>query len=337
MSGLPERALETQVSWHLSRINQRLSVSGKTKLTDDGHLVIDAPDAGTYVFTIFKSATMPRISKHIRIDEDTETIDVALPASGRLVGSVRDRKGEPVAKLRVQIGQQMTKTDAEGQFQMPSAPAGTHLVWLFLERSSYRYGTAEIIANQDTRVDIVLRGGSEIRARLLLDGTPVARMGGTVNVLHGTTNKVIASGWPHSDGRIHVRHLERGSYGLEIRANNAPSTRRKVDLGIEQELDLGDVALRTYTPIPVRLVLPEGIQIKDVQLIGMLDGIDPTKMRDFPRGRLAEASDGSMQLTGLPPGTFRFQARAKGCQPLEFEVTQPHTSKEPFEIRLEAE
>ena len=336
LSGVPDAAKGTEVRWHLTAMGGPVSTNGKSKISVDGHMAIDGPDPGRYVLTIFKTKTMPRVYEMIEIKSGQERLDIALPAFGRIAGSLRDRAGDPIGGVRIQVGQQMAQTGDDGRFEIPQAASGKHGVWLFAKTSSWRLADTEVRADEEHRLDLVLRGGSSVSVRVLREGAPVGRRGATVTLLNADTGAVVASGRPKEAGRIVIPRIERGTYQVEIKSRGAMPKLLKAEIGIEHDLDLGDVALATLASVPVKLVLPEGLSFRDVQLAGLLDKLpDPRSRRRMLGGRLAQSSDGSVAIVGLTPGTHRFRATAKGCAPVEFEVTVPHASKEPLEIRLE--
>jgi hypothetical protein len=108
----------------------RIEVGSATCTTDlDGVAEVRGLLAGEHVVAASKPGYTPaKQSAAVRAERVPKEVQLSLARGATIAGTVRDRYGRRVAGARVTIGAAATKTDAEGNFRIADAPAGTGVV-----------------------------------------------------------------------------------------------------------------------------------------------------------------------------------------------------------------
>ncbi len=78
------------------------------------------------------------VTKTVTVRANSDELRLAMPRSATLAGVVRDRRGIRIAGVRVFVDDMSTTTDANGNFRLNDAPAGSY--WLEAELDGVRGG-----------------------------------------------------------------------------------------------------------------------------------------------------------------------------------------------------
>jgi hypothetical protein len=156
----------------------------KTFVSDkSGRVCLDRLHAGTYRVDVYHPIYVPLTRKVEVTGAPGEKIDLTLTEGGRVVGTVLDARGAPVADATVRaidpnglIEFNQAKTDASGRFEMTGLPIQP--LRFYVHSGYHRPGhadTREIKKPGDlAQVSISLRDGKSLAGKVVnVDGTPV--------------------------------------------------------------------------------------------------------------------------------------------------------------------
>jgi len=136
-----------------------VSIAGKTDQSDAaGEYQIDEIPLGNRTLTITKDGYQP-FEATFEVKNGPNFRDVtlqSLAATGRVVGTVKNSIGAPLAGVDLRIGERQAETDAAGDFIFESVPHGT--VTLQAIREGYRlFSRTETLDADELRIDPVLQ------------------------------------------------------------------------------------------------------------------------------------------------------------------------------------
>lgn len=324
----------------------------------DGQFLIHGLEPGKYELRIRRSGFAALALRRTLTEDETDYLgDLALGLGAEVVGSVRDRKGNPRAQLRVQIldpaatalvplGE--TSTDTHGRFRGPRLAVGEYRVQVWGERLLLTQEFSiprgedqielELVTEGTHLLGLVTRGEEPVsggRIRLQSAWDPGARrgkfilyrpdLGGGLRQVFGAETTVVTA-QVGSDGTFTVE--------------NAPTGEVKVMyLG-----RVGDPLVR-YIAVPDRPEVAMEIDFGGLRASGrILDantglGV-PGRIRVLTAwgDQLAAAAtdwDGLFTLHDLPPGRYNFEASAKGYQSETLEGVAVRDDRHGLEIPLQ--
>ncbi|ANM29871.1 hypothetical protein ABI59_10215 [Acidobacteria bacterium Mor1] len=265
--------------------------------------------------------------KNLRLSEDSgiTELELILEQGGRIVGTVTDAQGQPLANVNVMammgMGQSMigpVETDASGRYVMDKVTAGVYTVTKVSQNDGAvapRTKRAVVVEGEDVVVDFSDAEGIEVTGVVTRQGEP---LGSAVVVLmpEGASNMDMSSfRYGQAD--------ENGNYKLMV---DSPGTYRiMVQAGGQQFMGAG---------VGLRLEVPDGVDAmtRDIELeegggiAGTVTDADgnplaearvsafpasDTQMTQLASNASTDAS-GAYRLTGLDEGEYRVIAGAEG-------------------------
>ncbi|MEZ6006510.1 MAG: sigma-70 family RNA polymerase sigma factor [Planctomycetota bacterium] len=344
---LPDGAVGTEVRCDLARTDgSYFSVSFTRTIERDGSLRLDAPEPGTYHMTVFRSSHLPRLERDLTVPEGRlAPVIWRLAPSARVVGTVSDHLGEPLAGARVDIGTSSAaeKTKADGSFEIPYVPAGTQTARVRVDGASVVFGSVEVAAGV-ARIDLRAPGSAAIDVRVLVAGVPLDATHGGVSV-RDAKGAEVASARPEAGGKAHVPLLAAGSYDVLVWSGSAEPYFQEVQLPGGQRMDLGTVDLRALQKVPLRLVVPRGSTLSPSGLAVRVLDPDTGEALALRRGTMTfgvmayvspddEHADRAW-VSGLPARHVRLELSSNDFRPATLDVEVKPGLTEPFEVRFE--
>lgn len=260
----------------------------------DGSFTEELP-AGLYELILraegFASQTLRMV--RVKSGSTTDASFVVQPAAS-IAGKVTDERGAPIGGANIRLLQEerpvpreeATRTDAKGEFIAKDAPAGE--VTLEVHRDGYfrKRATTQVIAGQQSRVEIELRTGLEIRGTVVDEySRPIA--GATVRVMGSCCNGTAQT---EIDGSFVVRGFEDGRYAVTIEKKGYLDQTHSFEVPSKE----------------LRFMLGAGGAIT-----GFIRGVSPEDLRET----VIEAQKGGMREFGeiVPEtGAFRIESVSDG-------------------------
>lgn len=237
----------------------------------------------------------------------TKTLELVVPPSSALVGTVLTADGRPIAGAKVALGRgrddQETKTNEDGQFRIDGLREGLYRVSASSDgyvRESAR--DVPVVEASGGRVAFVLKVGGELSGVLRKpDGAPLPR---------GLVFAHRASGRPamtrsDKDGRYRLTGLEEGDATLFARSEDYGLSVRSTTVVVPGVLAVRD------------LVLAEGPRIEGVlhsasgEALGDMNVVARGKVGDVVR-RGKSDKDGRFTVKNLYPGRYELQVGGGG-------------------------
>lgn len=301
----------------------------------------------------------------LRPGEEIAVGDIVLTPADRLVGTVTDPQGKPVAAAQVSLrdsgsnlimGSSLHRTaftDAEGRYELGGIPAGTYR--LRATGTGFAPAILEpvIVSGRGEDVDQELRlgkGRSVVGVVLDADSRPVAgaRVGpqhslfeGGPSFVPGQRNRPQDGVLTGADGRFTLGGLDEEVETLVVRLEGFETQRAAVPAEGQEAV----VRLRRSLTFAGIVVDEEGKPVADAEvrlfaeesgmpgLPGGEDG-DSWDFGDVEAGRAVTGKDGRFRIVGLKAGSYRLSAYALAGQLLDapLEVQEDLTEQE---VRLE--
>ncbi|MEZ4398833.1 MAG: carboxypeptidase regulatory-like domain-containing protein [Kofleriaceae bacterium] len=311
--------------------------------------VIQAPvvtdDDGRFACTVPTGQALVLVASHPRfapgesaplVAARAAALTITLTDGQRVVGRVVDGAGAPVADAVVADGQpggapaHVTRSDADGRFELTGLPLGRPRAVLFAEAPAARSRPVlvDLAALGDAPVELV------VDQALTLAGTVVTAAGAPVPdaVVHvqrrpAADGKVAAVGpttvleaaveaevRADGDGRFTVDGLAAGDYQLLVRAPAAGPARASPPLMV------GVVAAAGATDVVVTLPAAASVRGRVVARDGA--PLDATVQLRWFGGPVAVGADGSFELAGVDPtpGRYQVEVGAAAAPPIVVEA-----------------
>jgi hypothetical protein len=201
-------------------------------------------------------------------------------------------------------------TDARGRFVVAGVHAGRYSVMARAQDMAPGVVWVNLEPNTDTPVELHIGPGATLRGRLVNVAGDAVK-GGRVAV-QGTSDQptpmalqAMLRADAGADGRFRIERMPLGSHSLAVTA--AGLAMRRVDLTLETDTDLGDIALESGLSIRGRVRDRTGAGIAGASLRGFLlrGGAGPGLEATSENG-------GSFAVGGLDAGTYRVTVEATG-------------------------
>lgn len=239
-------------------------------------------------------------STNLRVDGRTsKTVEVRLPALGRISGQVVGRAGTPVAAAWIQVTSAdpegghtiaSTSADGEGRFELKVPLAGSYQ--LIASRARFRDSPAVVTRPGGSPVTLVMREPATLKGRVLRNGgTPV------------TTFDVNGQRQRTADGRFELE-VESGDYTLVVSAPDLGHAQLSGQAESGAPIDLPDIVLGegTRTTVRVRDAM-SGAPLKGATVwLSAGPAENETTLLGTTRGERATRSDGTVDLPHVLPG-----------------------------------
>jgi hypothetical protein len=285
--------------------------------TERGEYLLEGLEEGQYDLTLIAPGFRPTTVSDITVTEDeTTTLDLQIepepPAT--LSGEVRDSAGATLANVAVFASREdgrgtSTTTDAEGNYDFTTLPAGLYVV-RFVRAGFTPTVTRDVllVSNETTPLNATLQEGTAGVGSV--DGLAQDLVGRPVEdariELSGPSGTLVTR--TDASGRFHFLGLpEGGGYSAQITGTN-----------LVMQLRPG-IVIRAEAPTPlsfrVRFEIGTATFSGAIRASGTvaLPGATLTVLRGPTVGLVRHAGeDGRYALLGLPPGTYVLEVRAPG-------------------------
>lgn len=266
---------------------------------ESGELRLDAPPPGRYQLFLFGTKVLPRLDTEIEVTAaELPVIRVPVAPGGRVVGTLLDADGRPVAGRKIGIaGVSSEATDVDGRFALVRVKAGTQSVSVLMSGCWVRLGTADVGAGGETVLPLRLPGTATLA--LTVDSPP----NGAYLTLTSLDGSKVAEGSVSDHEAVLLSGLAAGTYRLKMGAVERTYLEREVRLDVGKTLDLGAIGPAAMPVVPVRVTMPPGVARP-----AMIVVLQSTTLPDVPHvmmigaGRIEFDGEGRGWLKGLPAG-----------------------------------
>jgi large repetitive protein len=279
---------------------------------EDGTFVLENVPAGNTGITVTASGYVAASRTDLLVEEATPLtgVEVQLDRGARVTGRVT-AGGKPLSGVGVTLALQMGSTgtppravtDAEGEYVLEGLSAGERT--LDFRKNGYvtKKKTVEVTAAKETRLDMELDRGREIRGRVIdSNGAPVqgANVAARVSSFGGEEARAVSD----TDGTFVIEGLSESRYNVTARKRGyVNATERDVDLPVTTPITL---TLKTGGTITGRVTgLPER-ELANVNVNAYGGGPDGS-------GAFAQTdATGAFTIRGVPDGTVNVSASTNG-------------------------
>ena len=271
-----------------------------------GAFVLKRVQPGTVELRVTAPGYVAGIVSDLLVEEGKTLtgVEVKLDRGARITGHVT-AGGSAAAGVHVRTGTRsrraaaFTTTDANGDYTLDGVPSGDETFDFMKEGFVTKHKSLEVVAGKDTRIDVDLDRGREIRGRVV-DKSGQAVANARIAVMTPSV-PYAASSTSDSDGQFTVSGLEDGRYTVSAQKNGYVSASAD---------DVDPAAGRTVT-----LTMDRGGTIT-----GRVVGLAPeelSQVRVSASGNNANASEhtdanGNFTLTGIPDGSVTLIAYRQG-------------------------
>ena len=273
-------------------------------------------------------------------------VDLLLTPESGLSGTVVDAAtGRPVEGVDVAAtasewswdGSSGDRTDAQGAFHIHRIPPGRYVVSARTDRG---YGRTEgsILVGLGQQVDgvvVKLFPAARLVGKVMIDGTPPTLCIESSVWFHDEVHDRWVDGVTEPDGTVHADGVLPGTYTPQVQCEGYREKAKYPPLVVEGT-DLVDLvwAVEASSTIRGHVVTKAGTPIEDARISARTIGDARAKMR---WGADRSQADGTYELTGLSPGTYRVEVEtSKAVAPREgFKVEVPAAGTVDKELVLE--
>lgn len=308
--GAPVADAEVSLAWRpmLEDLPAGGALYRKTSTNREGRFEIRSSPLGTVLLGVRARGFIPRPPAPVTVPPPQgQDLEIRLERGAVLAGSVKTVEGEPVAGLRVAIGDAAGKSDADGAYRVDGLRPGPAEIDLF--HPSYRRQKRTITIEPESNVlDIELEAGRRITGRVVDErGKPV----GTALVVLETPTRADFRSFrtrSASDGSFEIASVAEGRYQIAAEAEGfAPMPRRDLVVAAQQEVEPLELVLGRSGTVTGRILGLDPEQLARVELRADDDENDVTRP-----GRVD--AQGRFEIRDLSPGPWELQAELTGEQ-----------------------
>lgn len=309
---VPKEAVGESVGWMLTgpvdqtdqfHIGNR-GKDGAVVLSENGRGTLDAPPPGRYDLLLFETKTLPSVERSLVVTEsEVPEIHVPLAPGSRVVGTLADRDGKPLAGVRVGfsgLDPVSDPTDEGGHVTLARVPAGSQRPTVLLSGIWVRLPPVEVSTADETALSLRMPGTSTLALTLATR----APYGGWLD-LKTAGGETVASGNPWTGKVVSLTGLAAGAYVVSLWVRDYIPEKRSVTLEVGQTLDLGEIALAAMPAVPVRVTLPPGTPRPASITVHVRERTPLWEGGVAFNGRIEWDGDGRAWLKGLPAARYR--------------------------------
>ncbi len=301
--GEPVADAEVSLAWRpmLEDMQVGGAVYRKASTNREGRFEIRSSPLGSVLLGVRARGFIPRPPAPITVPPPQgQELEIRLERGAVLAGSVKTTEGEPVAGLRVAIGDAAGKSDADGAYRVDGLRPGPVEVDLF--HPSYRRQKKTITIEMGNNVlDVELEAGRRITGRVVDErGKPV---GTALVVLETPTLVDFRSFRTRSalDGSFEIASVAEGKYQITAEAEGfAPMPGRDLVVAPQQEVGPLELVLGRSGTVTGRILGLDPEQLAQVELRAADDD-------DLTRPGRVDAR-GRFEIRDLSPGPWKLQA-----------------------------
>ncbi len=322
-----------------------ITVYGEKSAADGAYQLVQVP-AGTILTARFSKANFEVTHAEIPVLSPgaTYTLDVDMAVGATIGGTVTDAQGAPLEDVRVllqpakiemanmeamdRIGDERTRTDAEGAFKFRSLTAGSYR--LLLASEGYlvtRSDVIELNASEKLKgLSLVAESGLSIAGQVLdHDGDPIstaevraATPPSMMNMAANMDRQLREQKDVDAEGRFRLGGYEEGKLRIWVDAEGYISGKVDVQAGDTEVL----VTLQTTCSMTgIAITLEDSEPLTDYMLTispegGLFDLANMMDMQDtlqnLPPPRRVRDEDGQFRIEGMAPGSYDLTLTSKG-------------------------
>ncbi len=320
---------------------------GTTTETDySGHFQFPNVKPGTYYLSASAIEFAYETVDDVKLEENKPltNLTIKLSRGGRLVGTVRDQSGKPMAGVEVHavcvLMQKRARTDKEGNYVITNLKEGKYSAGV-AEVSTSTLGRSEhyeiqIENGKETRLDIVIGGALKVHGKVTRGGQPQAGLEvvlqSSLKTGVATKSFVTASDKTDPDGYYEIGNLKPGEYTLIVTSVPLRTEIVLADADVEKNIQLpeGGISGRVLDAETGKPI--EGVKV----------GFQPRQARDLleaynlKRGyRPSDTTDseGRYKFSGVEDGLYFVLAEKDGYAP-QASSAEVHNSQGPSDLNL---
>lgn len=270
-------------------------------------------------------------------------------------GKVVDADGAPIEEVRVFVkadqklpsqlkrwmkaGDLSVETDEEGAFEIRGVPPAPAYV---LQAGHEDYATTWLPGlripegGRSAPLSIVMHAGTELTARLLVDGEPFrGKVKASLSYKTAESRSPLTvyreeKGLRLEAGKLTLLRLPSGTARLSIEADGFTEvTRKEIEIPSDQPVDLGEILLAPGRRITGKVLDSDGKPVAEAQVDARSFAMGAGMKQETARSR----DDGTFSIGGLDEGAYEVIVRARGFGKSSVKDIEP--DGEPVEIRLE--
>ncbi len=311
----------------------------KAALTDEaGRYVFQSILPGTYrVRTTVYGQPFESGDVTLTAAQQIDDVDITVPASGYVAGTVKDADGAPIAGVRIGAHPELsgrvgwTRTDADGCYTIEDLVEGyEYLVYVDAEGSGWKEDTLRNVTCSADNVRFVLTRAELGTVRGFVysnaDGTPVEQF---FLVIYEVGNNLTFRGtFRNADGSFECPRVRAGRSVLAVTAPGCVGFRSEpFEVKADQEVTQ-TVYLETGATVRGAVYRKsDGSPVTEyhIGLVQGEDGIFPSWPQ--AKSKVVESDNGSFEVAGLEAGTYKIVVVADGL---------PDFMGDPFEVTAQS-
>jgi len=312
IDGAPAEAIGTEIRWMVRPGGRGSYLSGSAILGEDFSFTALEPNPNrrSAKLTIASHPVLPDLEHFFQVNPQQSgptRVVVSYPPGAAVEGTLRDPDGEPLPDAALAIKAEWsnaepgdwtftrvrtwtTRTDSAGRFRFAKVRHGSAHVTLSSSGNRIHVGSVLVPKGGRVGVDARILGRCVVRGRVR---TIPAGVSVKVEVFRQGNTHAIAMARTDREQGFEIDHLPEGE--VQIRASNTLATgaTATVELTVGQPLDIGDLKVKEYPRVPVRVIVPAGHAMPRVLNVWSSE----SRCWTIPIG-----SDGTCQLFSVPPG-----------------------------------
>lgn len=319
----------------------------------DGRFVLEGLEAGAYIVTASHGEFASSETRvEIPSEGEPEEVVLELGRGGRLEGTVRDGRGQPVSGAMIGLlrgpfdfaDARFAETGSDGRYRFERVAPGSYSLSRFLERPGVGPGTrvttktATVSEGATTVVDFGEEPRVRLSGRVLKGGKPVGRAALFFTPAGQAPFGSFATATSDDHGGYDIELDSGGSYVVVVRPPDMEGGPAAGGPPIEIRVpDTAQAYLDLVLPAPGisgRITDAAGQPVSQAFVVAVREGAGPND----PSGRAytETGASGSYAIESLPAGTYRVTASAPGYRIAEaFPVIVQEGATPPVNFVLE--
>lgn len=310
----------------------------RARTNQNGTFELESVSPGRYTIAASKTGFAEGTVEDFDVTSGAQA-RIVLKTGGTIYGRVSGLAQQELANVQVEAygnrGQSSATVDAQGNYRLEGAPAGTVRVQArvmsraILESKSSRTYTVEMTAGGSQQVDIEFRGDVAVRGRVTRNGAPLR--GGNISFYpKGGGSRPSANAAIDEQGAYSVTSLEDGEYDIAIYDTGRGSTPHRTTYTVRGSATF-DIDYKTgmIRGRVLDVANNEAISNASVQL----RAASSTEFRGGMFGGVTD-TNGTFVIDSVPPGTYAVTASKDGYGNQVMDLVVGDSSLDNVELRL---